>query len=56
LYHVDGPTAALNSVMDQALGGGVTRSRAPDAHGKSPSSALLDLEIAGGFGDTGAAP
>ncbi|MDB5558691.1 MAG: hypothetical protein JWQ36_1625, partial [Enterovirga sp.] len=27
-----------------------------DAHGKSLSSALLDLEIEGGFGDTDAAP
>jgi hypothetical protein len=32
--------------MDQTLGGGVTRSLALDAHGKSLSSALLDLEIA----------
>jgi hypothetical protein len=31
--------------MDRALGGGVTRSLALDAHGKSLSSALLDLEI-----------
>ena len=38
--------AALNFVMDQALGGGVTRSLALDAHGKSLSSALLDLDIA----------
>jgi hypothetical protein len=37
--------AALNFVMDQTLGGGVTRSRALVAHGKSLSSALLDLEI-----------
>jgi hypothetical protein len=37
--------AALNFVMQQALGGGVTRSLALDAHGKSLSSALLDLEI-----------
>jgi hypothetical protein len=36
---------ALNFVMDKALGGGVTRSLALDAHGKSLSSALLDLEI-----------
>jgi len=47
---------ALNFVMDQALGGGVTRSLALDAHGKSLSSALLDLEIHGGFGDTEPAP
>ena len=38
--------AALNFVMDHALGGGVTRSLALDAHGKSLSSALLDLDIA----------
>jgi len=38
--------SALNFVMDLALGGGVTRSLALDAHGKSLSSALLDLDIA----------
>ncbi|UZE47744.1 AtuA-related protein [Rhodopseudomonas sp. P2A-2r] len=48
--------AALNFVMDQALGGGVTRSLALDAHGKSLSSALLDLEIDGDLGDTSTAP
>jgi non-ribosomal peptide synthetase component E (peptide arylation enzyme) len=37
--------AALNFVMTGALGGGVTRSLALDAHGKSLSSALLALEI-----------
>jgi hypothetical protein len=37
--------AALNFVMTDALGGGVTRTLALDAHGKSLSSALLDLEI-----------
>lgn len=37
--------AALNFVMSNTLGGGVTRSLALDAHGKSLSSALLDLEI-----------
>lgn len=37
--------SALNFVMQRALGGGVTRSLALDAHGKSLSSALLDLEI-----------
>ena len=36
---------ALNFVMNDALGGGVTRSLALDAHGKGFSSALLDLEI-----------
>ena len=47
---------ALNFVMDQALGGGVTRTLALDAHGKSLSSALLDLEIDPAFGDTGPLP
>ena len=37
--------SALNFVMTNALGGGVTRSLALDAHGKSLSSALLDLDI-----------
>jgi hypothetical protein len=37
--------SALNFVLRDALGGGVTRSLALDAHGKSLSSALLDLEI-----------
>jgi hypothetical protein len=36
---------ALNFVLENALSGGVTRSLALDAHGKSLSSALLDLEI-----------
>ena len=36
---------ALNFVMGRTLGGGVTRSLALDAHGKSLSSALLDLDI-----------
>lgn len=36
---------ALNFVLDRALGGGVTRSLALDAHGKCLSSAILDLEI-----------
>ncbi|HYG86808.1 MAG TPA: hypothetical protein VD978_11175 [Azospirillum sp.] len=36
---------ALNFVMRNALGGGVTRSLALDAHGKCLASALLDLEI-----------
>ena len=37
--------SALNFVMTGALGGGVTRSLSLDAHGKSLSSALLDLDI-----------
>lgn len=36
---------ALNFVMKDALGGGVTRSLALDAHGKGLSSALLDLDL-----------
>ena len=36
---------ALNFVMRGALGGGVTRSLALDAHGKCLASAILDLEI-----------
>jgi hypothetical protein len=37
--------AALNFVLKDALGGGVTRSLRLDAHGKSLSSRLLDLEL-----------
>ena len=36
---------ALNFVLHGALGGGVTRSLALDAHGKSLSYAMLDLDI-----------
>ncbi|SDF03702.1 AtuA-related protein [Sporolituus thermophilus] len=36
---------ALNFVMYKALGGGVTRTLALDIHGKSLSSAILDMEI-----------
>ena len=36
---------ALNFVLHDALGGGVTRSLALDKHGKSLSSALLDMEV-----------
>ena len=36
---------ALNFVLYNALAGGVTRSLALDAHGKSLSSLLLDMEI-----------
>ena len=36
---------AVNFVLGRALGGGVTRSLALDAHGKSLGSALLDLEL-----------
>ena len=37
--------AALNFVLEGALGGGVTRSLSLDAHGKGLSSALLSMEI-----------
>ncbi len=37
--------SALNFVLHDALGGGVTRSLALDKHGKSLSSALLDMEL-----------
>jgi hypothetical protein len=36
---------AVHFVMDEALGGGVTRSLALDAHGKSLSTALLDIAM-----------
>jgi hypothetical protein len=39
---------AMNFVMEEALGGGVTRSLALDAHGKCLASALLDMEIPDG--------
>jgi hypothetical protein len=38
----------LNFVLTGMLAGGVTRSLALDAHGKTLSSALLDLELAHG--------
>jgi hypothetical protein len=37
--------AALHFVMHDALAGGVTRSLALDAHGKTLASALLDIEL-----------
>lgn len=43
-YETDG-ICALNFVMEQALGGGVLRSLAMDKHGKSLSSALLEMEL-----------
>jgi hypothetical protein len=36
---------AVHFVMDQALGGGVTRSLALDAHGKTLSAAILDIDL-----------
>jgi hypothetical protein len=40
---------AFNFVLSHSLGGGVTRSLALDAHGKSVSAALLDIEIGSPF-------
>ncbi|UIN23603.1 AtuA-related protein [Herbaspirillum frisingense] len=37
---------ALNFVMQRALGGGVTRSLALDAHGKALSGVMLDIKLA----------
>lgn len=36
---------ALNFVIRAALGGGVTRSLAQDAHGKCQAAVLLEMEI-----------
>lgn len=41
---------ALNFVLQRALGGGVTRSLALDAHGKCLAALLLDMEIPGSSG------
>ena len=43
-YELDG-ICAQNFVMDQTLGGGVTRSLALDKHGKTLGMALLEMEI-----------
>jgi len=40
---------ALNFVMRKALGGGVTRSLALDAHGKCLSSVILEMEVMQGM-------
>ncbi len=45
IRHAVPSLGALNFVMQQALGGGVTRSLALDAHGKCLSSAMLSIEI-----------
>lgn len=37
--------AALNFVMTEALGGGVSRSLGQDLHGKAYASLILDLDI-----------
>lgn len=36
---------AVHFVMDEALGGGVTRSLALDAHGKTLGAAVLDIAL-----------
>ncbi len=36
---------AVHFVMHEALGGGVTRSLALDAHGKTLASAILDIDL-----------
>ena len=38
---------AVHFVMNDALGGGVTRSLALDAHGKTLGAAILDIELDG---------
>lgn len=43
-YEADG-ICSLNFVLHKALGGGVTRSLALDKHGKTLSSALLEMDI-----------
>lgn len=43
-YELPG-VGALNFVLEGALGGGVTRALRLDAHGKSLSSLMLELEI-----------
>lgn len=43
--HVVAQLGALNFVLHDALGGGVTRSLALDAHGKCLSAALLAMSI-----------
>jgi hypothetical protein len=39
--------AAIHFVMNDALGGGVTRSLALDAHGKTLSTAILEISLDG---------
>ncbi len=43
---------ALNFVIENALGGGVTRSLRQDMHGKSLSSLMLTIELPGHNEDT----
>lgn len=48
-YEVPG-IRALNFVLENALGGGVSRSLALDAHGKSYASLMLMIEVEVGKG------
>ncbi|MBS5062180.1 MAG: hypothetical protein KHZ58_00245 [Hungatella hathewayi] len=43
-YEID-TIGALNFVLEDALGGGVTRSLALDMHGKTLGSALLEMNV-----------
>jgi hypothetical protein len=43
--HVLPHLGAVHFVMHEALGGGVTRSLALDAHGKTLASAILDIDV-----------
>jgi hypothetical protein len=43
--HVLPQLSAVHFVMHEALGGGVTRSLALDAHGKTLAAAILDLDL-----------
>ena len=45
--HVLPHLGAVHFVLHEALAGGVTRSLALDAHGKTLSAAILDLDIEG---------
>jgi len=45
---------ALNFVIENALGGGVTVSLAQDAHGKSLSYVMLGIELTGSPGEPAA--
>lgn len=45
-YELDN-LAALNFVLEETLGGGVTRSLAVDKHGKALGMALLEMDIEG---------
>lgn len=45
--HVLPHLGAVHFVMHEALGGGVTRSLALDAHGKTLAAAILDIDLDG---------